>query len=64
LLRLATHLLANPASSDEVRQRAAELVQSARAHLSPDEATRIEAASNAQSLAATLAELELPTRAP
>jgi predicted ATPase/transcriptional regulator with XRE-family HTH domain len=59
-LRLATRVLADPVSSDEVRRNAAELRRAARAHLSVDEATRIEQQASTLPLTAVLAELALP----
>ena len=60
VLRLATRVLADPVSSDEVRRSAMELQRAAHAHLSVDEATRIEEQASALPLTAVLAELALP----
>jgi predicted ATPase/transcriptional regulator with XRE-family HTH domain len=59
-LRLATRVLADPISSDEVRRGATELQRAARAQLSVDEAARIEDQAAALPLAAVLAELTRP----
>jgi predicted ATPase/transcriptional regulator with XRE-family HTH domain len=59
-LGLAARVLTDPASSDEARRSAMELRRAARAHLSVDEATRIEQQASALPLAAVLAELGLP----
>ncbi|HEU5103456.1 MAG TPA: tetratricopeptide repeat protein [Roseiflexaceae bacterium] len=59
-LALAARVLADPASRDEARRSAAEQQRSARAHLSVDEAARIEEQVAALPLTAVLAKLVGP----
>jgi predicted ATPase/DNA-binding XRE family transcriptional regulator len=58
-LRLASRVLADPASSDEAGRSAAEVQSIARAHLPADQVARIEQQTHAQPLAEVLAELPL-----
>jgi hypothetical protein len=63
-LRLATRVLADPVSSDELRRSATELQRAARAHLSVNEAARIEDQAAALPLANILAEFARPALTP
>jgi tetratricopeptide (TPR) repeat protein len=59
-LRLATRVLADPASSDEASRSAAEVRSKARAHLPADQVARIEQTADVRPLAEVLTELPFP----